>query len=198
MNVLNIMIESESNMMNCMLILLNLRPLKKQNMAQTKHGDLVVNTDGNLPAVGSPAPDFTLVTTDLKEVSLKDYSGKNIVLNIFPSIDTSVCATSVREFNKRAADIENTVILSVSKDLPFAFKRFCGAEGIDKVVPLSDFRDKGFSKNYGIELLDGRFEGLHARAIVVIAPDGKVKYTELVPAIGQEPNYEAALRSIKK
>jgi thiol peroxidase len=167
-------------------------------MAQTKHGDLVVNTNGNLPAVGAPAPDFNLVTTDLKEVTLQSYAGKNLVLNIFPSIDTSVCATSVREFNKRAADVENTIILSISKDLPFAFKRFCGAEGIDKVVPLSDFRDKGFSQNYGIELLDGRFEGLHARAIVVIGADGVVKHTELVPAIGQEPNYEAALRSLKK
>jgi thiol peroxidase len=165
-------------------------------MAQTKHGDATVNTNGNLPTVGSMAPDFLLVTTDLKEVGLKDYAGKNIVLNIFPSIDTSVCATSVRQFNKKAAEVENTVILSVSKDLPFAFKRFCGAEGIDKVIPLSDFRNKGFSRNYGVELLDGRFEGLDARAIVVIDPKGKVKYTELVPAIGQEPDYEAALKHL--
>ena len=165
-------------------------------MAQTKLGENTVNTSGNLPSVGSSAPDFSLATTDLKDVSLKEYSGKNIVLNIFPSIDTRVCAMSVREFNKRATDVANTVVLSVSKDLPFAHKRFCGAEGINNVVMLSDFRDKGFSKNYGVEMVDGGMAGLHARAIVVIDPSGKVKYTELVPTIGQEPNYDAALKSL--
>jgi thiol peroxidase len=165
-------------------------------MAQTKLGENIVHTSGELPAVGSIAPDFSLVGIDLKEVSLKDFSGKNVVLSIFPSIDTNVCATSVREFNKRAASTPNTVVLSIAKDLPFAFKRFCAAEGIDKVVTLSDFRNKGFSKNYGIVMTDGAMEGLHARAIVVIDPQGKVKHTELVPAIGQEPNYEAALKSI--
>jgi len=165
-------------------------------MAQTKLGEEIINTSGNLPAKGSSAPDFQLVGVDLNEVSLKNYAGKNVVLNIFPSIDTRVCAMSVREFNKRAAALDNTVVLCISKDLPYAFKRFCGAEGIDKVVTLSDFRNKGFSKDYGVEMLNGKMQGLHARAIVVIDPSGKVKYTELVPAIGQEPDYEQALKAI--
>jgi thioredoxin-dependent peroxiredoxin len=165
-------------------------------MAHTLLGPNSVNTNSDLPAVGSAAPDFTLVTADLKNVVLGDYAGKNIILNIFPSIDTNVCATSVREFNKRAASLDNTVVLCVSKDLPFAIKRFCGAEGIDKVITVSDFRNKGFSKNYGVELVDGAFEGLDARAIVVIDKVGKIKYTELVPQIGQEPNYEAAINAI--
>jgi thiol peroxidase len=168
--------------------------IKYNPMAQVKLGESTVNTSGNLPSVGSSAPDFSLTTTDFKQVSLKDYAGKNIVLNIFPSIDTRVCAMSVREFNKLAASTENTVVLSVSKDLPFAHKRFCGAEGINNIVMLSDFLDKGFSKDYGVIMTTGGMTGLHARAIVVIDPQGKVKYTELVPAIGQEPNYEAALK----
>jgi thiol peroxidase len=165
-------------------------------MAQVKLGESTVNTSGNLPAVGSTAPDFSLTTTDFKQVSLKDYAGRNVVLNIFPSIDTRVCAMSVREFNKLAASTKNTVVLSVSKDLPFAHKRFCGAEGINNVVMLSDFLDKGFSKDYGVVMTNGGMTGLHARAIVVIDPQGKVKYTELVPAIGQEPNYEAAIKAL--
>jgi thioredoxin-dependent peroxiredoxin len=132
----------------------------------------------------------------MKDVALKDFAGKNIVLNIFPSIDTRVCGISVREFNKRAASLSNTVVLCISKDLPFAMKRFCGAEGIDKVVTLSDFKNKGFSKAYGVELIDGGFAALCARAVVVIGADGRVKYTELVPVIGQEPNYEAALKAL--
>lgn len=165
-------------------------------MAQTKLGENTVNTSGNLPAAGSPAPDFSLATLDLKDSSLKDYAGKNIVLNIFPSVDTRVCAMSVREFNKRVASINDTVVLCISKDLPFAQKRFCGAEGIDRVVMLSDFRNKGFSKDYGVEMIDGGMAGLDARAVIVIDKNGKVKYTELVPAIGQEPNYDAALKAI--
>ncbi len=165
-------------------------------MAHTLLGPNAVNTNSDLPAVGSAAPYFTLVTADLQNVALADYAGKNVILNIFPSIDTNVCATSVREFNKRAASLNDTVVLCVSKDLPFAMKRFCGAEGIDKVVTVSDFRNKGFSKNYGVELVDGAFEGLDARAIVVIDKVGKIKYTELVPQIGQEPNYEAAIQAI--
>ncbi len=165
-------------------------------MAQTKLGDNTVNTIGDLPAVGKAAPDFSLVKIDLSETSLKDYSGKNIVFNIFPSIDTGVCATSVREFNKRAADLKDTVVLCVSKDLPFAHKRFCGTEGIENVVSLSDFRNKGFSKEYGVEMTDGGLAGLDARAIVVADKEGKVVYTELVPAIGQEPDYDAAINAI--
>lgn len=165
-------------------------------MAQTKLGDNTVNTSGSLPPVGATAPDFSLAATDLKDVSLKEYAGKNVILNIFPSIDTRVCAMSVREFNKRATGVKNTVVLSVSKDLPFAHKRFCAAEGIENVVMLSDFRNKSFSNNYGTEMTDGGMAGLHARAIVVIDPSGKVKHTELVPVIGQEPNYDAAIKAL--
>lgn len=165
-------------------------------MAQIKIGENQVNISGNLPPVGAAAPDFSLVGVDLKDHTLKEYSGKSVVLNIFPSIDTRVCAMSVREFNKRAADAPNTVVICVSKDLPYAQKRFCGAEGITNLVMLSDFRDKGFSKDYGVEMLDGSMANLHARAIVVIDPHGKIKHTELVPVIGQEPNYEAALKSV--
>lgn len=119
-----------------------------------------------------------------------------MVLNIFPSVDTGVCSAWVREFNKRATLLNNTVVLCISKDLPFAMKRFCGAEGIDKVVMLSDFRAKGFAKSYGVEMVDGGMAGFFARAVIVAGPDGKVKYTELVPAIGQEPNYDAALKAL--
>jgi thiol peroxidase len=167
-------------------------------MAHVKFGDLTVNTIGELPNVGSAAPDFALTSDDMKAIHLKDYVGKNIVLNIFPSIDTRVCAMSVREFNKRASSAANTVVLCVSKDLPFAFKRFCAAEGIDKVYAASDFRNLGFSKDYGVELLDGPFAGLDARAVVVINTEGKITHTELVPVIGQEPNYEAALSAVSK
>ncbi len=165
-------------------------------MAQTKLGENTVNTNGSLPAVGSSAPEFTLTGNDLKNVSTKVFAGKNLVLNIFPSIDTSVCATSVREFNKHASSVSDTVVLCISKDLPFAFKRFCAAEGISNVVTLSDFKNKEFSKNYGVEMIDGGMNGLFARAIVVIDKQGKVKHTELVPAIGQEPDYDAALKAI--
>ncbi len=167
-------------------------------MAQTKLGENTVDIDGELPAIGSIAPDFKLASTDLKEVSLKDFSGKNVILNIFPSIDTRVCATSVREFNKLATSIPDTVVLSVSKDLPFAHKRFCGAEGINNVIMLSDFLNKGFSKAYGVLMVTGGFTGLHARAIVVIDPKGVITHTELVPVIGQEPNYDAALAAVAR
>jgi len=165
-------------------------------MALTKLGPNDANTIGDLPAVGSSAPNFTLTSTDIKDVTFQDFTGKNVVLNIFPSVDTGVCSTSVREFNKRVTAVDNTVVLCISKDLPFAQKRFCGAEGIDRAILLSDFRNRGFGKSYGVELLDGGFAGLFARAVVVIDPSGKVKYTELVPQIGQEPNYEAALKAI--
>lgn len=165
-------------------------------MALTKLGPNDANTVGDLPAIGSPAADFTLTATNMKDVGLKDFAGKNVVLNIFPSVDTSTCATSVREFNKRVAAIDNTVVLCISKDLPFAQKRFCGAEGIDRAITLSDFRNRGFGKSYGVELTSSSFAGLFARAVVVIDATGKVKYTELVPQIGEEPNYEAALKAI--
>ncbi len=165
-------------------------------MALTKLGPNDANTVGDLPAIGSSAVDFTLTATNMKDVSLKDFAGKNVVLNIFPSVDTTTCGTSVREFNKRVASIDNTVVLCISKDLPFAQKRFCGAEGIDRAITLSDFRNRGFGKTYGVELVDSGFAGLFARSVVVIDPAGKIKYTELVPQIGEEPNYEAALKAI--
>lgn len=165
-------------------------------MAQTKLGEITVNTIGNLPTIGSTAPEFTLTGNDLKDVELKNFSGRNVVLNIFPSIDTGVCAASVREFNKRAVALENTVVLCISKDLPYAMRRFCGAEGIDKVITLSDFRNRGFSKSYGVEIIDSRMAGLFARSVVVAGADGKVKYIELVPSIGQEPDYDKALQTI--
>ncbi len=165
-------------------------------MAQTKLGENTVNTNGDLPLVGSTAPDFTLTGNDLKDVSSKEFAGKNLVLNIFPSVDTRVCALSVREFDTRASSLSDTVVLCISKDLPFAFKRFCGAEGISNVVTLSDFKNKEFSKNYGVEMIDGGMNGLFARAIVVIDKQGKVKHTEIVPTIGQEPDYDAALKAI--
>jgi thiol peroxidase len=165
-------------------------------MAQTKFGEQLVNTNGELPAIGSQAPAFTLTGTDLKDITLKQFSGKNVVLNIFPSVDTSTCATSVRQFNKKAAGVNDTVVLCVAKDLPFAMRRFCGAEGIDKVMLASDFRNRGFSTDYGMEFIEGNFAGLFARAIVVINKDGKVTHTEVVPAIGDEPNYDAALSAI--
>jgi len=165
-------------------------------MAQTKLGETVVNTIGNLPSVGSSAPDFILTGSDMKDILSKQFAGKNIVLNIFPSVDTNTCAASVRQFNKRAASLTNTIVVCVSKDLPFAMKRFCGAEGIDRVMLTSDFRNRGFSKNYGVELADGGFAGLLARAIVVIDKQGKVIHTELVPQIGEEPNYDAALAAL--
>lgn len=165
-------------------------------MAQVKLGNDTVNTNGSLPAVGSKAPEFVLTGNDMKDVHSKTYAGQNIVLNIFPSIDTKVCASSVREFNSRVSSLSNTVVLCVSKDLPWAMRRFCGAEGIDKVTTLSDFRDYGFTNSYGIKMIDGGMAGVFARAIVIIGTDGKVKYTELVPAIGQPPDYEAALKAL--
>lgn len=165
-------------------------------MAQTKLGEQPANTNGNLPELNSTAPDFILTGTDMKEVRLRDYAGKNVVLNIFPSVDTSVCASSVREFNKRAAAMSETVVLNIAKDLPFAMKRFCATEGIQHVYLASDFRNLGFSKSYGVELTDTAFAGLFARAIVVVNKDGKVVHTQLVPQIGEEPNYDAAIQAL--
>lgn len=166
-------------------------------MAQTKLRDVVVNTSGELPVVGTVAPAFTLTGVDLIDKSDKDFTGKTLVLNIFPSVDTRVCATSVREFNKRATQLADVVVLCISRDLPFAQSRFCGAEGISNVVMLSDFRNKQFATSYGVELMDGGFKGLLARSIVVIGKDGKVKHVEMVPSIGQEPDYDTALNAVK-
>jgi thiol peroxidase len=164
--------------------------------SQTKLGPNVANLIGSLPAVGTSAPAFTLTANDMSDKSLSDFAGKNVVLNIFPSVDTGVCATSIRKFNQHLASLQDTVVLCISKDLPFAQKRFCGTEGIDKAITLSDFRSRGFGKAYGVELADSAFAGLFARAVVVIDPSGKIKHTELVPQIGEEPNYDAALKAI--
>jgi thioredoxin-dependent peroxiredoxin len=153
-------------------------------------------TNGSLPSVGTKAPNFNLIKTDLSSSNLNDYSGSNIILNIFPSIDTATCAASVRQFNERAAKLDNTTVLCISRDLPFAQKRFCGAEGIENVITLSDFADGSFGKNYGLELLDGPLASLHARAIVVLDKEGIVKHTELVPDIVDEPNYDAAIAAL--
>src|ERR1043165_3711232 len=165
-----------------------------------------INTAGTLPAVGKPAPDFKLTKTDLSDVGLKDFKGKKVVLNIFPSIDTGVCATSVRKFNQEAANLPNAVVVGVSRDLPFAHKRFCGAEGIQNVVTTSDLRDGSFGKSYGVTMVEGPLAGrlfgqvfrlaegrgsaggLLSRSVVVVDESGKVVYTEQVPEITQEPD----------
>jgi thiol peroxidase len=152
-----------------------------------------VETVGELPQTGSNAPDFTLVKSDLSEVNLKEYQGKRLILNIFPSIDTPTCATSVRTFNKAAGSQVNTVVLCISADLPFAASRFCGAEGIENVATGSTIRTPSFGKDYGVEIATGPLTGLLSRAIVVIDESGKVIHTEQVAEIGDEPNYEAAL-----
>ena len=155
-----------------------------------------VQTNGDLPQIGQPIAAFTLVKTDLSRVSLNDYAGKNVVLNIFPSVDTGVCAQSVRTFNEKAANAENTVILNVSKDLPFAHGRFCAAEGIENAISVSDFADASFATNNGVLMQDGPLAGLLARSVIVVNGEGKVVYTELVDDIVNEPNYEAALNSL--
>jgi len=152
------------------------------------------STIGSLPAKGSKVPEFVLVKSDLSEVKKGDFKGKKIIFNIFPSIDTSVCAMSVRQFNKSAASMANTVVLCISADLPFAHSRFCGAEGIDGVVSLSVFRSASFGKDFGVTITDGPLAGLLSRAVVVADADGTVLYTEQVPEITQEPDYAAALK----
>ncbi|MET0899409.1 MAG: thiol peroxidase [Mycobacterium sp.] len=163
-------------------------------MAQITLKGNPINTVGELPAIGTPAPSFTLTGTDLGAVSSDQFSDKPVLLNIFPSVDTPVCATSVRTFNERAA-ASGVSVLCVSNDLPFAQKRFCGAEGIENVTTASGFRDS-FGQDYGITIVDGPMAGLLGRAVVVIGADGKVAYSELVPEIAQEPDYDAALAAL--
>lgn len=161
-------------------------------MAQITFKGTPINTAGELPAKGAPAPEFTLVKQDLSEATLADYKGTRLILNIFPSIDTGVCAMSVRQFNEKAAALKNTAVLCVSLDLPFAQARFCGAEGIKNVVTASAFRS-AFGDHYGVIIAEGPLTGLFSRAVVVIDETGKVIYTEQVPEIAQEPDYDAAL-----
>jgi len=166
-------------------------------MAQVTLKGNPFHTSGELPKAGSAAPDFQLVKTDLGEATLKDFAGKRVVLNIFPSLDTPTCATSVRTFNKRASEAPNTVVLCISEDLPFAAARFCTTEGLANVVPASSFRAPEFGQAYGLSLVDGPLKGLLARAVVVVDEKGVVKHTELVPEIAHEPNYDAALAALK-
>jgi thiol peroxidase len=156
-----------------------------------------VNTSGNLPSKGSKAPEFSLVKSDLSSLSLSELKGKKLLLNIFPSVGTSVCSTSIRKFNQMAAGMANTMVLAISKDLPFAHKDFCTTEGITNVVTLSGFRDTAFGKAYGVDTLDGPFAGLYARSVVVLDEAGKVIYTQLVSDTTQEPDYDAALNALK-
>lgn len=156
-----------------------------------------IHTGGVLPTIGEKAPSFALTASDLNQKTLADYQGKYVVLNIFPSIDTGVCAQSVREFNKEISSVENTVVLCISKDLPFALSRFCAAEGLENVITLSDFKTEEFANAYGVKIVDGPLEGLLSRAVVIINPNGEIIYTEQVPEIGQEPDYKDALAAIK-
>lgn len=164
-------------------------------MAEVTLGGNPVHTSGNLPEVGVSAPDFTLTGSDLGDVTASGFEGKNLVLNIFPSVDTPTCATSVRTFNERAAGLDNTAVICVSADLPFAHGRFCGAEGIENVSTASTFRSS-FGDDYGVNLIDGPLAGVLARAVVVIGADGSVKHTELVSEIAKEPDYDAALGAL--
>jgi len=165
-------------------------------MAEITMRGTPVHTNGDLPQPGSKAPDFRLTTADLRDVSLADYRGKRKVLNIVPSLDTPTCATSTRRFNEKAASLDNTVVLVISADLPFAQKRFCEAEGIDRVESLSMMRDRDFAERYGVRLEDGPLAGITARAVLVLDGDDKVLHAELVPEIRQEPDYDAALAAL--
>ncbi|MHC1731216.1 MAG: thiol peroxidase [Bacteroidales bacterium] len=155
-----------------------------------------INTSGSLPEKGSKAPAFSLVKSDLSTLTFDELAGKKVILNISPSLDTGICATAVRKFNVLAAGSENTVVLAITKDLPFAHGRFCSTEGINNVITLSGFRDTAFGKAYGVDILDGPMAGLYARSIVVIDEKGNVVYTELVPEIAQEPDYDSALAAL--
>ncbi|HNX00069.1 MAG TPA: thiol peroxidase [Candidatus Cloacimonadota bacterium] len=162
----------------------------------TLHG-LPIHTAGDLPKIGSKAPEFKLTKKDLTDVKLSDYLGYKVLLNIFPSIDTGICAMSVRRFNAEASNIGDVQVLCISRDLPFAHARFCGAEGIDKVESLSILRDLQFGKDYGTAIIDGPMAGLMARVVIIIDEEGLIKYVQVVPEIGQEPDYESALNALK-
>lgn len=165
-------------------------------MAKITFQGNTIHTIGELPQVGAQASDFLLIGEDLSEKTLADYQGKKVIFNIFPSIDTGVCAQSARTFNEKANALENTLVINVSKDLPFAMKRFCAAEGLENVMNLSDFRGN-FGEKFGVALEDSALKGLLSRAVVVMDENGKIVHTEQVPDIAQEPNYEAALASVK-
>jgi thiol peroxidase len=166
-------------------------------MAEITLGGDKIHTSGSLPAIGTQAPGFSLVQTDLSEITLNDFKGKTLVLNIFPSLDTGICASSVRRFNKELNDLENTEVLCVSADLPFAHGRFCSSEGLEQVKNASVFRNPEFGMDYGVLITDGPLKGVLSRAVVVIDPAGKVLYTEQVPEIKQDPDFDTALTVLK-
>lgn len=165
-------------------------------MATITLGGNPINTSGELPKTGTKAPNFELLKTDLSKATLAEFAGSKVILNIYPSVDTGTCATSTRTFNAKASALENTKVLCISRDLPFAFKRFCGAEGLDNVICLSDFNTGSFGKDYGLEIADGVFTGLHSRVVIVLDENGVIKYAEQVAEIADEPNYEAALAAL--
>jgi len=169
----------------------------KSTSAQTSvtMGGETIHTVGKLPEVGTEAPNFTLTANDMSDVSLVDFKGKNVILNIFPSLDTKTCSASVRKFNEKAAGLDSTIVLGISKDLPFASDRFCTTEGIKNVITLSDFRSD-FGHQYGVQIADGKMKGLLSRAVVVINKEGKIVYEEQVSEISHEPNYDAALEAL--
>ncbi|OUR97713.1 lipid hydroperoxide peroxidase [Flavobacteriales bacterium 33_180_T64] len=166
-------------------------------MATVTLGGNTVQTSGSLPSIGSTAPDFKLTAIDLSSKSLNDYTGQNLVLNIFPSVDTGTCAQSVRAFNKEASNLDNTKVLCISRDLPFAMARFCGAEGLTNVENLSDFKSGHFGKTYGLDFTNGPLDTLLSRCVIVVNSEGKITYTEQVSEITNEPNYKAALDALK-
>lgn len=165
-------------------------------MATITLGGNPIKTLGEIPKVGTKAPEFSLVKADLSTITLADFSGTRLVLNIFPSIDTSTCATSVRKFNEKANQLANTKVLNISRDLPFAQVRFCGAEGLENVINLSDFKDGSFGKDYGLEITEGSFCGLHSRVVLILDENGTLTYAEQVSEIADEPNYENALAAL--
>lgn len=165
-------------------------------MAQVTLGGNIVNTYGELPEVGTKAPHFEILKSDLSIGQLKDFEGKRVILNIFPSIDTNVCATSVREFSERVKQLKNTVVLAISRDLPFAQKRFMDDNEITNVINLSDFRERTMGKDYGLEMLDGPFKNLLSRVVIVIDTDGTILYTERVGDISDQPDYDAAIKAL--
>ena len=165
-------------------------------MAEITLGGNKIHTIGELPAVGSKAPDFTLVKDDLSKATLADYKGKKVVMNIFPSLDTGTCAASVRHFNAAASNLDNTVVLCISRDTPFAQKRFCGAEGLNDVINLSDFNTGQLSKDYGLQVIEGPLEGFASRVVIILDEEGTVTYTQQVPEVTEEPNYDEALAAL--
>lgn len=167
-------------------------------MAQVTFQGTPVHTIGDLPGVGTQAPDFVLTKTDLSDISMNDVLGKRLVMNIFPSVDTPVCATSVRRFNADFSEFKNTVVLCISRDLPFALGRFCGSEGLENVIPVSELRTLDFGKLYGVRITDGPLAGLLARSVVIVDSTGRIIYRQLVPEITKEPDYESVLKTLQE